>query len=47
MTNIQLLIHRGVASIKGQRYFSEIYLSRGVRVPINRENRGVTVNVFH
>ena len=33
----------GGASIKGQRYFVEIYLLRGVLVPINRENRGVTV----
>ena len=47
MTNIQFFLHlvrrRGRASMKGQRYFAEIHLSRGVLVPINRENQGVTV----
>ena len=43
MTNTHL-IHKGGASIKGQRYFAEIHLPRGVRVPIYRENRGVTEN---
>ena len=33
----------GGDSIKGQPYFAEIHLSRGVLVLINRENRGVTV----
>ena len=46
MTNIQSFlrsIHRG-AFIKGQRYFAEIHLSRGVLIPINRENRGITLS---
>ena len=29
--------------MKGERYFAEIHLSRADLVPINRENRGVTV----
>ena len=33
--------------MKGQRYFAEINLSRGVLVPINCENRGVGVIFFH
>ena len=42
MTNIELLYIKYIwgASIKGQRYFVEIHLSRGVLVPINHENRG-------
>ena len=48
MTIIQLFYIKyirggGGASIKGQRYFAEIHISRRVLVPINRENRGVTV----
>ena len=35
----------GRAFIKGQRYFVEIHLSRGVLAPIYRENRGVTVSL--
>ena len=47
MTNIQLfyiLYIRGT-SIKGQRYFAKIYLSREVLVPINHKNRGVRKKV--
>ena len=47
MTNIYLFYINtwggGRASIKRQRYFMEIYLSRGGLVPINYKNRGVTV----
>ena len=38
---------RGEDFITGLRNFAEICLSRGVLVPINRENRGVTVFFLH
>ena len=46
MANIQLLYIKYIgagASTKKQRYFAEIHLKRVILVPINRENRGVTV----
>ena len=38
-TVILHLIHRG-ASIKGQRHFAEIHLSRGVLVPLTAKTKG-------